>query len=133
MKYTPRVAKPGQRSEERVAFVLEYLQDCDPSEYHWILNEAAQRRPWRPIRKGWEDLLDQVLHMLYIVVMLFPLIWLNSWIGAALTGFIAGSIREIEQYFHQDLRIRMISDRVKDIFFFVLGALLIYGLCSIIK
>jgi hypothetical protein len=106
--------------------VYDILKDLEPRDYHYVLKQTAKKRPWRPKRNGWANVLDQVLHAIYGLVLLLPILLLNSYWGAALVGFIAGSIREIEQFYNQDLKIRMIFDRLVDITFFVLGAVTIY-------
>ncbi len=117
-----------QSIDKSVESVLELLANHSPEEFHQILNKAARKRPWRPRRKGWANLLDQLLHGVYGAILLLPVLIFHSYPGAALMGFLAGSIRETEQYFNQDLRIRMLGDRILDISSFVIGALAIYHL-----
>ncbi len=106
--------------------VVTLINECEERDYHWILNRAAYLRPWRPRRTGWLNVLDQLLHAAYGAVLLLPVLLFHSLLGAALMGLLAGGIREIEQYFNQDLRIRMFWDRVLDTSAFVVGAVLIY-------
>ena len=91
--------------EARLLQVLEVIKDCPPYEYHWVLRTAADA-----------------------VVVLTPILIWHSYLGVALAGFVVGAIRETEQYFKQDFRILMFWDRVQDISFFVIGALLVFML-----
>ena len=113
-------------SQQRLAAVLEILNDCDAPEYHKILNAAAQTRPWRPKRTGWTNVLDQLLHAVYGAMLLSPVLFVGSYLGAGLMGFLAGGVREVEQYFNQDMRIKMFWDRVLDTSAFIVGALLLF-------
>jgi hypothetical protein len=112
--------------EEKLNAVLEIINDTDPPTYHWILNAAAYKRPWRPQRTGLTNVLDQFLHAAYGALLLLPVLLLDSYLGAGLMGLLAGGIREIEQYFNQDLRIKMVWDRVLDTSAFVVGAVVLY-------
>jgi len=116
--------------DKSVQAVLKLLADYPPEEFHRILKQAARKRPWRPQRHGWANLLDQLLHAIYGAILLLPVLIFPSYLGAALMGFLAGSIREMEQYFNQDLRIRMLGDRILDISSFIIGALLLYHILS---
>ena len=112
--------------DEKLNAVLDVINDTDPPTYHWILNAAAYKRPWRPIRTGLTNVLDQFLHAVYGALLLVPVLLFDSYLGAGLMGLLAGGIREIEQYFNQDLRIKMVWDRVVDASAFVVGTLVLY-------
>jgi hypothetical protein len=112
--------------EAKLEAVLGIIDDCDPPTYHWILNAAAYKRPWRPTRKGLTNVLDQFLHAAYGALLLLPVLLFDSYLGAGLMGLLTGGIREIEQYFHQDLRIKMFWDRVVDTLAFVVGTLVLF-------
>ena len=118
---------------ENVDKVLELLKDIEDPEFHKILKAAARRRPWRPKRKGWANVLDQLLHALYGAILLLPILLSFSYWGAAIMGFLAGTIREIEQYFNQDLKIRMIWDRIQDISSFIVGAVVLFYVLHYVK
>lgn len=122
-----------KNQDEKLLAVLEILKDCDPPEYHRILNAAARQRPWRPRREGLANVLDQALHAFYGALLLLPVVWFGSYGGAALMGLLAGGIREVEQFFNQDLRIRMFWDRVLDTSSFAAGAMLLFYVFSVIK
>ena len=115
-----------ERQKNKLEEIRDILLDTTPEEYHRILRAAAQARPWRPRRKGWANVLDQFLHAGYSALLLLPVLWLHSYLGAALFGLLAGGIREVEQYFNQDLRIRMLGDRLLDTSAFIVGAILIF-------
>lgn len=115
-----------EEKEQKLNQVLQALQGTTPREYQAILNAAARKRPWRPRRTGWANVLDQLLHAAYGALLLLPVLLFHSFLGAALLGLLAGGIREIEQYFNQDLKIRMVWDRVLDTGAFVLGAVTIF-------
>lgn len=112
--------------EDKLKAVLEILDDTDPPTYHWILNAAAYKRPWRPTRTGLANVLDQFLHAAYGALLLLPVLLFDSYLGAGLMGLLAGGIREVEQYFNQDFKIKMVWDRLMDTSSFVVGALLLY-------
>jgi len=112
--------------DEKLNTVLEIINDTDAPTYHWILNTAAYKRPWRYMRTGLANVLDQILHAAYAALLLLPVLGLDSYLGAALSGFLAGAIRETEQYFNQDLRIKMLGDRLLDVSAFVVGALVLF-------
>ncbi|HFE64731.1 hypothetical protein B1H10_05510 [candidate division KSB1 bacterium 4484_188] len=117
-----------EKRKQKLNQVLEALQDTTPREYHAILNTAARKRPWRPRRTGWANVLDQALHASYGALLLLPVLLFHSYLGAAIMGLLAGGIREVEQFFNQDLRIRMFWDRMLDTSAFVAGALVIFSL-----
>lgn len=112
--------------DEKLNAVLQIIDDCDPPTYQWILSTAAYKRPWRPKRTGLTNVLDQILHAAYGALLLLPVLLFHSYLGAGLMGLLAGGIREIEQYFNLDLKIKMVWDRVLDTSFFVIGALIVY-------
>jgi hypothetical protein len=109
------------------------LDDLTPDQYHRVLSLTAWRRPWRPRRRGWNNVLDQLLHALYALIILFPIILLPSYGSAFLSGCLLGIIRETEQYFRQDLKILMIGDRIQDVLSFGLGGLAIYWLLTLVS
>ena len=125
MPISPRSFFKKTRNEN-VEKVLEILKDIEDPEFHKVLNAAARRRPWRPKRKGWKNVLDQLLHALYGALLLLPILLSFSYWGAAIMGLLAGTIREIEQYYNQDLKIRMIWDRIQDIISFGAGAVVLF-------
>jgi len=84
------------------------------------------KRPWRPKHTGWVNVFDQFLHMVYAVLILFPIVGWPSYWTAITTGLTMGAIREWEQYKNWDLKILMFWDRLQDASFFAIGALLIY-------
>jgi len=112
--------------DEKLNAVVEIINDAEAPTYHWILNAAAYKRPWRPTRTGLTNVLDQILHAVYGALLLVPVLLLDSYLGAGLMGLLAGGIREVEQYFNQDLRIKMIWDRILDTSAFGVGTLLLY-------
>jgi len=112
--------------DNKLNAVLEIINDADSPTYHWILNAAAYKRPWRPTRTGLINVIDQILHAVYGALLLVPVLLLDSYLGAGLMGLLAGSIREVEQYFNQDLKIKMVWDRVVDASAFVVGTLVLY-------
>jgi len=120
--------KPKVALAEKVIKIQTRLSELVNSdqEYHSVLRKVALNKPWRPRPNLIQNIRDQFLHMLYGALLIIPLMLMTSWKGAFLTGLIVGTIREIEQYFNQDLRIKMYLDRVIDILFFALGSALIY-------
>ena len=115
--------------DEKVRKVLEVLEGTDPESYHWILNAAAYRNPWRPVRRGWKNVMDQILHAGYAGLVLLPMMLFGgTLIGPAAAGFLVGGIREAEQYFKLDLRIEMWWDRIVDTAAFVAGGCMLYYL-----
>lgn len=115
-------ATPEPVLNDRLAAVIAILDGLDAPSYHWVLNEAAYARPWRPERKGWANVLDQVLHFACGALLVLPCVATGALWGRALAGFTAGALREVDQYLNQDLRIKMIKDRLVDITFFTLGS-----------
>jgi len=111
----------------KLADRLERLMKKLPApQYHKVLNILAYRHPWRPKHVGWTNVLDQVLHALYAVAVLLPVLLCSSYITAGLSGFALGAIREWEQWKELDLKILMIWDRLQDATFFALGGLALY-------
>jgi len=102
-----------------VLFELSNLKDPD---FHAVLDEARMQRPWRPHRTGLVNVTDQLLHAAYGALIVLPVLLLPPVVGAMLAAGILGAIRETEQYFHQDMHILMLGDRVVDVLFFALGA-----------
>jgi hypothetical protein len=114
----------------RLGLVLAALWGTEEGLYHKVLDAAAMANPWRPRRRGWTNVLDQLLHMLYAAVVLFPFMIWPSYGGAAISGLLLGLIREVEQFHKVDLKIHMPWDRLSDIFFFVVGAVATYHVCT---
>lgn len=106
--------------------VEETLRALSPEDYHHVLKIVALRQPWRPKHTGWVNVLDQVLHAIYAIIVFLPvMVWPSYW-AAALSGFLLGAIREWEQYKNWDLFILMFWDRLQDATFFAIGATLLY-------
>ena len=113
--------------EEMLADQVErVLNDTTPAVYQDVLHIAALRRRFRPKHVGWQNVLDQVLHTSYAVIIFLPVLFWPSYWAAALGGFLLGGIREVEQYKNVDLMILMLRDRLQDALFFALGAVLVY-------
>ncbi len=108
------------------------LINLTPDQYHRVLSLTAWRRPWRPRRRGWKNVMDQLLHGLYAVIVLFPLLLFPSYETAFLSGALLGIIRETEQYFRQDFKLLMFCDRIQDVLAFGLGGLAIYWLLTLL-
>lgn len=108
--------------------VSSVLTDTTPQVYQEVLHLAALRRPFRPPHLGLQNVIDQVSHMAFAVLVFLPVLFWPSYWAAALGGFLLGAIREIEQYKGVDLMLLMLRDRLQDAFFFALGAVLIYHL-----
>ncbi len=125
---TQKYVLTKKERDDKLQQVMSVLQNCSNREYHAILKAAAYERPWRPRREGWTNVFDQFLHAAYGAILVLPILLLDSYLGAAIMGLLAGGIREIEQYFNQDLRIRMFWDRVIDTSAFVIGAIIIFCL-----
>lgn len=108
------------------------LTPLAPADYHAVLTMVGYRRPWRPKHTGWTNVLDQVLHTVYAIIIFFPLvIWPSYW-TAALSGLFLGAIREWEQWKNWDFKILMLGDRIQDASFFGVGGVIIYYLSNII-
>lgn len=106
--------------------VVRALDSTTPDVYQNVLHRAALRRPYRPKHVGWQNLLDQVLHVSYAAAVFLPVLYWPSHWTAALSGFLLGGIREVEQYNNVDLMILMLRDRFQDALFFALGAVVVY-------
>jgi len=113
----------------RVQEMLTELVDSD-KEYHGLLKKVALKNPWRPRPNFIQNFRDQFLHMIYGAALILPIAIMESTEGAFTTGLIVGLTREIEQYFNQDLRIRMLVDRVIDVLFFGFGAAVAFWLVN---
>ena len=112
--------------KNKVDTIYPFIAGERPRDYHRILHTLAMRNPWRPMRKGWANVTDQVGHAVYAASILTPVVvWPSIW-TFMFSGFLLGVIRETEQFFGQDLKIRMIGDRVLDISSFIAGAALLY-------
>ena len=114
--------------QHKLSAVVALIEQCTPRDYHWILRAARESRPWREKRRGTVNVCDQLLHVAYAAIILMPVLCWHSYLGAALAGFAVGTIREVEQYFKQDFRILMFWDRLQDVTFFVVGAVLVFAL-----
>lgn len=114
--------------ERLVNEVSNVLNETSPEVYQEVLRLAALRRPYRPPHVGLQNIIDQVSHVAFAVVVFLPLLFWPSYWAAALGGFLLGAIREVEQYKNVDLMLLMLRDRLQDAFFFALGAVLIYHL-----
>lgn len=121
---------PEDILKHKLEEVKKLLEDLDPPSYHWVLNEAAHARPWRPKRTGMTNVVDQCLHFLCGALLVLPCVALSAWWWRSLIGLTAGSLREIDQYFNQDLRVKMVLDRLMDTAFFGAGSLLLAFLFS---
>lgn len=108
---------------DRVVAVLDHTE---PALYHKVLRSAAMRRRWRPKHSGWQNVSDQILHVIYAGAIFLPVLAWPSYATAAASGFLMGVLRELGQFRGQDLRILMFWDRVLDVSTFTLGALLVF-------
>ena len=108
--------------------IEQLLIDLEPKDYHEILKMVGWRNPWRPTRRGCVNVLDQMLHMFYAVLIYAPLLIYPSPFTAAASGFILGGIREYEQWKKYDYKILMLYDRLQDAFFFGVGAMFLYAI-----
>ena len=106
--------------------VIDLLDGLDPADYHEVLEVVAARRPWRPKRTGWTNVFDQLAHVVYgFGVFLAIVAWPSYW-TAAISGFLLGASREVEQFTNIDLRILMFWDRLTDAASFGVGVVLLY-------
>jgi len=117
---------PPEELEEIADTVEELVGQLEGPQYHTVLRILALRHPWRPRHTGWVYVLDQILHFAYAVIVFLPLIIWPSWYTAGLGGLLLGTIREWEQWKELDLKIPMIPDRLQDILFFGVGAVVLY-------
>ena len=119
--------------EQLVNDITNQLSPYSEEQFHEVLDAVGWKRPWRPKRIGWINLVDQLLHALYAVVILIPvLIWPSIWTAGS-SGLILGIIRECEQYYHQDYHILMFWDRLLDVLFFGLGGGVIFWLLTVLQ
>ena len=112
------------------ARVGDLLDRTRPEVYHRVLRQVALRRPWRPAHRGWQNVKDQVLHVVYAAAVFLPVLAWPSYGGAAASGVLLGGLREWEQWRGQDLRIPMLRDRILDVATFVVGAVLVFHFAS---
>jgi hypothetical protein len=118
---------------EKLADEIEALMaDLDHPRYHKVLRILAYRRPWRPKRVGWVNVEDQALHFSFAAIVLLPALFCSTFWAAGLSGLVLGSIREWEQWREVDLKIPMITDRLQDISFFVLGAVCLFFIKTVL-
>ena len=73
-------------------------------------------------------MLDQRLHIAYVMTVLFPVVAFPSYWGTALSALIFALIREYEQYKNWDWELPLIANRTLDVISFVVGGLLLYFL-----
>lgn len=135
---TDAQAGPGDRSHDArpremtaadlTDRVTEILEPAEPAVYHRVLRTVAMRNRWRPEHRGWHNVKDQLLHVVYASAIFLPVLAWPSYAGAAVSGFLLGGLREWEQFRGQDLRILMFRDRLLDVTTFTLGAVLIFHL-----
>jgi len=134
MLEAPTTVPPGDEGEsphdltsaDLTDRVTEVLAHTEPALYHDVLRSAAMRRPWRPVHRGFQNISDQILHMVYAAVIFLPVLAWPSYATAAASGLVLGALREWEQFRGQDLRIPMLKDRLLDVATFTLGALLVF-------
>ena len=119
---------PGTGPEELTRRVSEVLDHAEPAVYHRVLRKVALERRWRPEHRGWRNVKDQVLHVVYAGAVFLPVLAWPSYGTAAASGFLLGALREWEQFRGQDLRILMLRDRLLDVATFTLGAVLVFHL-----
>lgn len=139
MKMTTRLLKlrygikgSDEDLDELAGKVRDLLAELSDPEYQEVLKRAAYLRPWRPARRGWANVLDQLAHIALGLVVLLPVLLLHSVWGALFSGLMMGIIRETEQYFNQDLHIRMLKDRALDIVTIALGAALAWKIGGLV-
>ena len=90
------------------------------------------RRPWKDSNTGWANVLDQLLHVVYAMVVFLPVVaWPTYW-GAALSGFILAVIREWEQWRNWDFKLLLLGNRLLDVASFILGAVLLFFLVQVL-
>jgi len=124
---TPEGERPHDlTAADLIDRVTEVLSPAEPAVYHRVLRGVAMRRPWRPEHRGWRNVKDQILHVVYAAGIFLPVLAWPGYGTAALSGFLLGGLREWEQYRGQDLRILMFWDRLLDVATFTLGALLVF-------
>ena len=118
--------------EKYVDDVEAMISELGPDKYHQVLRIVGYRRPWRPRRTGWTNVMDQCLHAVYAFIIYMPLILWPSYLTAGLSGLLLGTIREWEQYKNHDYKILMFWDRFQDALFFGLGALALFFLAQVV-
>ena len=112
--------------------VEESLGDIDIVDYHAVLKTLGFRRPWKDSNTGWANVLDQLLHVAYAMMVFLPVVaWPTYW-GAALSGFVLAVIREWEQWRNWDFKLLLPGNRLLDIASFILGAVLLFLLIQVI-
>ena len=109
------------------------LNDAAIEDYHAVLTILGFRRPWKDSNTGWAGALDQLLHVVYAVVVFLPVIAWPSYWAAALSGLIFALIREWEQWRNWDYKLLLPGNRLLDVTFFVVGALLVYYLVHLVQ
>jgi hypothetical protein len=123
-----------EAEKERLADDVQgMLGKLELPDYHGILRILSLRRPWRPTRTGLTNMLDQLLHALYAVIIFLPVIVWPSLATAGLSGLLVGAIREWEQWKNQDYQILMFWDRFQDAAFFAVGAMILYYATQLIR
>lgn len=122
-------------TEEREALadqVEAVLNDVAIEDYHAVLTMVGFRRPWKDSNTGWANVLDQLLHVVYAMVVFLPVVaWPTYW-GAALSGFILAVIREWEQWRNWDFKLLLLGNRLLDVASFILGAVLLFFLVQVL-
>jgi general stress protein CsbA len=100
------------------------------ADYHAVLKILGFRHPWKDSNTGWANVLDQVLHMTYVMVVLLPIVVWPSYAGVALTALLFALIREYEQWKNWDWKLLLFWNRTLDVISFVAGGLLLYFLAQ---
>ncbi len=122
-------------TEEREALadqVEAVLNDVAIEDYHAVLKIVGFRRPWKDSNTGWANVLDQLLHVVYAMLVFLPVVaWPTYW-GAALSGLILAVIREWEQWRNWDFKLLLPANRLLDVASFVIGAVLLFFLVQVI-
>ncbi len=117
-----------EQRESSADQVEELFGDIEIADYHAVLKKLGFRRPWKDSNTGWANVLDQLLHMAYVMTVLAPLvIWPSYW-GVALTALLFSLIREYEQYKNWDWELLLPWNRTLDVLSFLAGGLLLYYL-----
>lgn len=122
---------PEQR-EELADQVGALLKDKAIEDYHAVLTILGFKRPWKEPHLGLAGVLDQLLHVVYALIVFLPVIAWPSYWGAALSGLLLALIREVEQYRTVDFKLLLLSNRLLDVTFFIVGALLVYYLVQVV-
>lgn len=103
-------------------------KDLTDKEYHALLKTLGFRRPYKDSNTGWANVLDQLLHMAYVMMVLFPIVAWPSYGGVALSAVLFALIREYEQYKNWDWELLLPWNRTLDVLSFLAGGLLLYFL-----